>query len=325
MDIRKSVFGSGSERELFTALHSTWSQHFDLWPSLPFLNVINVEGHEVTPGEWQQLLKTSVDVTLCTKDDDRPVVSLEFDGMGHGFSRNCEYIQLHPSADPHRKLKLDLKLRIARQVDYPLLVLTYDEKVPIGSALTLTIADGVIGQIIAKKYMHELIAEWLPEDKIESIHPSIRDDYIQDQVIDAGVVADLEWNPIAKLLSHYEFVLSERFGITQIKYDILYDPELPETDGHVFNPGPRFLETFKARVEAIEKSIRVGCRVDVDTPRGAFSDTVWLHNITGHGVFPMGLAEDAAKVVVLKRIAEAYGMSEEDVIHWRPHSVSSRE
>lgn len=85
------------------------------------------------------------------------------------------------------------------------------------------------------------------------------------------------------------------------------------------------MESLEARLEAFEKIIRVGCRVDVDTPRGAFSETVWLHNITGHGVFPMGLAEDAAKVVVLKRIAEAYGMSEEDVIHWRPRSVSSRE
>lgn len=113
MKVQKTVFTSQSERELFTALQSTWSEHFNLWPSLPFLNVIDVEGHEVIAGEWQQLLKTSVDVTLCTKDDDKPVVSLEFDGMGHGFSRNGEYIQLHPSADPHRKLKFDLKLRIA--------------------------------------------------------------------------------------------------------------------------------------------------------------------------------------------------------------------
>jgi hypothetical protein len=44
MKIRDTVFGSQSQRELFTALQSTWSRHFDLWPSLPFLNVIEVDG-----------------------------------------------------------------------------------------------------------------------------------------------------------------------------------------------------------------------------------------------------------------------------------------
>lgn len=146
MKIRDKVFRSESERELFTALHTMWSDHFNLWSSLPFLNIIDVDKAEVIRGEWDTISKTSVDITLSTKQEDRPVVSIEFDGMGHGFSRDGKYIQMHPSQDPYRKLKLDLKLRIAEQVNYPLLVLSYEEKHPIGVTLALTIADGIVGQ-----------------------------------------------------------------------------------------------------------------------------------------------------------------------------------
>jgi len=80
MKIRDKVFGSESERELFTALHSIWSRNFNLWPSLPFLSVIEVDGSEVIQGEWNLLLKTSIDITLCSREEGRPIVSIEFDG-----------------------------------------------------------------------------------------------------------------------------------------------------------------------------------------------------------------------------------------------------
>jgi hypothetical protein len=52
MRIREKVFGSASERELYKALHSTWSGDFNLWPSLPFLSLIDLDGDEVSPSEW---------------------------------------------------------------------------------------------------------------------------------------------------------------------------------------------------------------------------------------------------------------------------------
>ena len=58
----------------------------------------------------------------------------------------------------------------------------------------------------------------------------------------------------------------------------------------------------------------MGCRYHVETDKGRFSDTVWLRNITGPGVHPVGLAEDFAKVMVLKRVAEAYGLTEEEIL-----------
>ena len=312
MNIRKTVFRSASEKELFTALQSAWAEHFNVWPSLPFLNVIDVEGDEVNKGEWQQLLKTEIDITLCTKDENTPVVSIEFDGMGHGFSRDGEYIQLRPSQDPYRKLKLDLKLRIADQVGYPLLVMSYHEKNPIGPTTTLTIVGGLIGQVIARIHRDELIKQQLAEAPVEDIHPSFRHEHIQDIVDWAEVVAELKWNPIAKLAAQYEFELTRILKIG-FGFRYLLDPEPPPGD-----PFTESVESFKARVQAIQSATRIGCRFWVDTPKGKFSETAWLRNISGRGVFPLGLAEDIAKIITYRRVAEAFGLTDEDVLQSPP-------
>lgn len=314
MRLKDTVFGSTNERELFTALYSEWSTHFNLWPSLPFLSVIDVDGSEVTSGEWNTLVKTSVDITLCTRADDRPVVSIEFDGLGHGFSREGEYVQMHPSHDPNRKLKLDLKLRIAGRVQYPFFVLSYDEKNAIGPKLTLTIADGIIGQVVAKRRMDELIDEWVAVKPVESVHPALRQDYAQDVVDSAEVQAELELNPIARLAAQYSFVVGSHLGMNRFPRKLpLHDPELPDLDQSADLPFPS-LQSLEARIRAMKEAIEVGCRADIDTPKGSFSETVWVRNITGPGVLPMALAQDIAELVVLKQVTEAYGLTEADVM-----------
>lgn len=313
MKIRKTVFRSASERELFAALQSAWAEHFNVWPSLPFLNVIDVEGDEVTTAEWQQLLKTEVDITLCSKTEDRPIVSIEFDGMGHGFSRDGQYVPLHPSRDPYRKLKLDLKLRIAEQVGYPLHVISYEEKNPIGPTTTLTIADGLIGQVVARIHRNELIEQYLAENPVEDVDPSYRYDHVQDIMDSAAVVSELEWNPIAKLASDYESRLRRILRIRSFGVRHLCDPEPPPGD-----PFTESLEAFKARLDAIQNATRIGCRFWVDTPKGKFSETAWLRNISGRGVFPMGLAEDIAKIITYRRVAEAFGLTDEDIFQANP-------
>lgn len=311
MRIREKVFGSASERELYTALQSTWSGNFNLWPSLPFLSLIDLGGDEVSPSEWEFLKKTSVDITLCAKSDDRPLLSIEFDGMGHGFSRDGKYIQTHPTHDPYRKLKFDLKLRIADAVNYPLVVLSYEEKNPIGPELTLTVADGIIGQIIAKNRMREMIGEFLAHKPIESVPLEFRHEYAQDVVDSAEVQAELDWNPIAKLAAQYDCALAKLSVITRQGWEYLHEPELPDLDHRDFPQAS--LQSFQARIRAIEEAVRVGCRYFVETRKGHFSNTVWVRNVGGHGVFAPGLAQDFAQVVALKRVAETYGLTEDEV------------
>jgi hypothetical protein len=312
MRIKPTVFGSGSEKELYTALHSMWSDNFNLWPSLPFLSLMDLDGDEVSPPEYEFLKKTSVDITLCAKTDDRPILSIEFDGMGHGFSRDGKYIQTHPTQDPNRKLKLDLKLRIARAVNYPLVVLSYEEKNPIGPELTLTVADGIVGQILAKKRMDELIHEFVQRKPIESVPLEFRDDYAQDIVDSAEVQAELDWNPVARLAAQYDCALGRLSLINGGGWEYLHDPPLPDLDHEDFFLAS--VQSVKARIRAMDEATRVGCRYVVKSRKGDVSNTVWIRNISGQGVYAPGLAQDFAKLLALKSVAEAYGITQEEVL-----------
>ena len=116
MSIRRTIFGSHNERELFTSIESQWSERgFVLYPSLPFANIFDITRLDVTAEERTFLFKTSIDYTLCTKDG-QPVLSVEFDGLSHGFSRRGEYIAVRdaPSNDPRRHWKLDLRFDLRR-------------------------------------------------------------------------------------------------------------------------------------------------------------------------------------------------------------------
>ena len=147
MSVRKTIFGSQSERELFVSIDSHWSERgFVLYPSLPFASIFDITKLDVTPEEKSFLLKTSVDYTLCTKQG-QPIVSVEFDGISHGFSRHGRFVALRrsPRNDPRRGWKLDLKVRLATMLSYPLVVVSYHEKNPIAEDLHLTILDGMIG------------------------------------------------------------------------------------------------------------------------------------------------------------------------------------
>jgi len=67
MPARESIFGSGSERELFTTINSRWADRFAVYPSLPFATLIDLGGMDLKHSEREFLLKTNVDYTLCTK------------------------------------------------------------------------------------------------------------------------------------------------------------------------------------------------------------------------------------------------------------------
>lgn len=81
---------------------------------------------ELTAGQRRFFYATNVDYTFCA-DDGRPLFSVEFDGIGGGYSSSGKYRQARATADPHRQLKMDFKLRVSNQVAYPLVVVSFDE------------------------------------------------------------------------------------------------------------------------------------------------------------------------------------------------------
>ena len=197
--VKETVFGSKAERAVYKALNTRWGDKFHLFPSLPFANVINFERMNLTHKEMEFLFKTSVDFTLCDKETYRPFLSIDFDGMGRGFSRNGEYVEILPSEDKYRKLKFNLKLKITEQAHYDYFIVSYRETENLDPNLHLTIVDGIIGKILARNNLNKILQERGEElnRMIEDLSPFIEKEVIiDDWFIEREIETEAEYNPI---------------------------------------------------------------------------------------------------------------------------------
>lgn len=295
MAVRSTILGGVNEEELFHSIESLWQANFSVYPQLPFCAVFDLSNLYLTDKQVSFLRKSSVDYTLCTKDG-RPLLCIEFDGLGHGFSRGGEYIELHPSKDRYRKLKLDLKLRIAAFDHFPFYVVSYDEKVPISQEIHLTAVDGIIGQTLKHHDLPQIAKQWVDDEKslLDSLSESKRYERIQDIVIGAEVIAELNWDPIADRCAELEGELLRQGFYKGHQYEFISDPELPDFD---WNTG----EGFEARVHAWKNVIRWGCKYTVHTTFGDISETAWVRNSEGSSASPMIIAENVAGLLAYHR------------------------
>lgn len=288
LSVRKTIFGSHNERELFASIKSCWSEHgFVLYPSLPFASIFDITKIKVTPEEKNFLFKTSVDYTLCTEAG-RPVVSVEFDGICHGFSRRGRYVALRPPPrdDPRRSWKLDVKLRVAAEADYPLLVVSYHEKNPLSQDVHLTILDGMIGRVLAKREFGRRLQTFVDE-----LPSEVTDEQVQDLALGLEIEVDLHWNPIARAAAEKSMELFDRRISSSHRVTYLDPPGIP--DAPLFGE-PGFAEAIEARVNALQQAAWVGCRYSYTTNVGDVSEEAWVRNVEHAGVSPLGLAEDIA-------------------------------
>jgi hypothetical protein len=110
--VRTTVFDSKAEEKVFRSLQSRWSSELVLYPSLPLAKLISLEEDDRLPvSELRFFYQTNVDYTFCTPEG-RPLFSVEFDGLGGGFSHVGVYRPHHQTRDKNRKWKLDTKLRL---------------------------------------------------------------------------------------------------------------------------------------------------------------------------------------------------------------------
>ena len=305
MKIRRSVFGSEGEKALYKSLVSNWSRTFSLYPSLPFASIIDdLRESDPTESQINFLYKTSVDYTLCTKLG-KPILSIEFDGLGDGFSRASEYIMKRPFPnDPNREWKLGLKLRVCQELLYPFFVVSYEESRPLGPDLHLTIVDGIVGQVLANREFPQLVHELGEEyrDSIDELPPDERDEFIQDYVIiGAEVEAALKWDPIAREAAKYKGAVVRQRIAQGWSHEYLTDPALPPLRGSfpALDAG-----SVRKRIEAREMAEYVGVRVTVQMEPTPIAQTAWVRNIEGMGVSPLMLAENIAELLTFKRVVE---------------------
>ena len=302
--IRKSVFANSSDKELFSSLQSQWGPNFDLWPSLPLAQIIDVEsvGHYLTEKECDFFLKTNIDYTLCARSG-RPILSVELYGLGNGFSRHGEYVQQGATTDPYRKMKLDLKLRVAQNEKYPLFVVAFEESTSLDKDICLTIVDGIIGHVLANQESKGPLSTLIADhgDLIELSPSTSEQDYIQDLLRHAEPLAELKWDPIAKLAAKYEHDAFEKGIVKSYRTEYLNHPELPGCDPFTD------LSVIDKRIAETKDEVRVGCRIIADTPEMAILETVWLRTFENNAVSPLHIAVNIAELLVFKRALDLAG------------------
>jgi len=294
--VRESIFGSKSEAKAFKTLLSRWSPNLSLYPSLPLANLVEIEAGELKPKERDFYLKTSVDYTFCAPDG-RPILSMEFDGLGGGFSRGAEYLQERETPDRYRKLKLDFKLQVANQVGYPLIVISSDEMEPVDNDECLTILDGIVGAFLSSRDTSRRLDEMLREKRseLEGMHPEMAHSLFQDLVLHAETDAEFANDLFVKEGAHYQAICFQ--GGIPYSHEVEWLEDPPCTlSGDIWDP-----QWLSARIKHLQQVKRVGCRVIVHARKVSIVRTVWMRNVEASGISPISIARNIAEYLAFKQ------------------------
>jgi hypothetical protein len=217
MGVRKTVFGSRMETGCFVRLNDTWGKHYHIYHNLPFLSVIDpktelvddpVEPLKLSEEEYEHLKKTSIDFTICDKRY-KPLVCIEFDGMQNGFNVGSTYHLRNGSSGPEgRRAMIELKLRVAHFFLFPYIILGSEEFRELSDGARLTIADGLIGEVMSQRAIHKRIgAGFDPRQcgystkEFDMLSEAERSDIIGNWVTMIEIESDYEHNPIVREIS----------------------------------------------------------------------------------------------------------------------------
>lgn len=287
---------------MFHEIETRWKSRLRLFPQLPLSAVISVEKSEVTPDEFRFYVSTSVDFTFCDKQE-KPMLSIEFDGLGGGFSHDNKYIPFRKTNAPKRKTKLDFKLKLAQQIGYPLVVVSYEEIRPLTRGDSLLIVDGVIGQYLAKQEFQGKIRKRLDgaQQELDQMSEWEQSEYVQGLVLTTEIESELENDPIAIEAAKYDELLSKTFGYTSYSKQPLEDHSVPPPPRNVFPQTHEEIKQFKRRIEALDSAPKYGCRITIETKEKPFSYEVWVRNFNCIGVSPLSILDNIAEYIAFKQ------------------------
>lgn len=313
MKVKDSVFGSKWERQLYKTIESSWPEKVTIYHNLPFLSVIDWSGARLESYERQVLKSTSVDYTACDRDTDRPLMSVEFDGLGHGYSKGPMYVEVVGGSDPYRSNKLNLKLRMADQVDYPLLVVSYDGASPVTDSDQVTITHAIMGECMMHMKVEGEIQRRASEAGIFDAPEETRQSIFQEIIIDVEVEMEFEWNPLVRLTASAMTAALDH-GMTTWSQTQLTDPPMPSLEGI---PDPADAIRAKA-VHLFVRTRRHGCRVTADHPNGSVTREAWVRNIVGPGVTTWSIATDLAKLYAFRAVVAELPNGPSTRAHFKP-------
>lgn len=298
---RDSIYDSKSEKDIFRRLRSTWSPHLELYPELPLAKILKVEKSDsLKPSERGFFYKTNVDFTFC-EPGGKPFLSVEYDGMGDGFSKGWKYVPGRKTWDTNREWKLNFKLRCARDAFYPLIVLSSDETDPLGDDDSLSLLDGIVGSCLASRRMHDILDELVTEsrDTLDSLSDWEKDEFCEDLVLQAEVLAQMKYDIMSIETSKLQLKLQgSKWGWHALREpEATYPKDMFDVDG---------LEQSIRNQRAAE---RIGARTHVKLPNGVtVLRTVWMRNFEWDaGFMPETITQHAADYLAFRQAYQVAG------------------
>ena len=324
MKVKESVFGSKPERRLYMSLESIWKSKYNIYHNLPYTNIIDISDakiyeysdaaktkivfRDLTEEEKGYLYKTSVDFTLCEKGTDKPLLSIEFDGLGYGFSHDDEYVEVYPSRDPKRKVKLDTKLRLANTLCFPFVVVSYDEHKYLGGGFKFTILDGIIGKLLADRQFRLRFEAQKQgfEQEIKSMDftsKSEEQDYIDDWIMGLETEAELENDIIDREATTLETKIGRLVHKWTMSVEGFEEPPAPVLKG-LYDT-----DTLKRRIEHYNNpEVKIGCKVTFQCKSGNvnYKDVSAEVLIRNFGMAAVSVAQNIARLLAASKALELW-------------------
>jgi hypothetical protein len=275
MGIKKSVFGSRAEMRGFKTISRAWDTQATVLAQTPWSAIFDMQD------DWLQeqpryvrdfFFKTSVDYVVASRSDGKPLMAIEFDGMGQGFNRESQYLQAQPTKDRNRKKKFDSKLEHARIQGFPLYIVGSEEFRQRDRESQITIVDGLIGYELGLQELKKRVeteGNRLYEE-FSGLAEHERHERIQDWLIDAEFESHWNNSLIRRETVRLAQKIEDRYGLLTYERKMcehLEQPALPEGD-------------LMARARAIQEVERVGCRMTIEHKElGTETALVWMRNI----------------------------------------------
>ena len=294
MVLKESIFDSTSEMDVSDQLSTVWGNKYYIDTHTPFYNVFEFGSLNVTKKEENYLKMTSIDFTICENHAPyKPLMCIEFDGISEGYNKGNKFIQKRKN--PLRKLKMELKLRIAKEHNFPFYVISYDERNFLSEKLQLTVLDGIIGQTLAGNDFEKKVDELLDIPDIELMNECEYNEYIEDLIVQAEVQLDFEHDPIIqKTWEIREIVENEGINICPYQTRHFSIPELPTIGTVSFNE-------FKKAWEEIQWHC-----YEVFNERLNVKSTAMVRNFEGIHASPLVIVENIANLLFFYKLAKKY-------------------
>ena len=299
MSVKKSVFASFSEKEIFYKLQRVWSEKYKIYHNLPFLNVFRLDDlidmaelsfDPLTLSEIEivRLKNTTIDYTLCDEAD-APILCIEFGGVQQGYNVGITHharVQISKT-NPWQQAITGLKLKVAQGSMFPFFVIGSKELEDISPGLKLAIVDGIIWAFLGNKAAEKEL-QFSPEkagysqEEYDALSNSQQVDILLEWAENAEIETGFENNPVITARTKLERELElHKYSFEHLTYP-------------GFIPGD---------LEGLKSNILLGERVTYQTPElGDVSGEIWLPNFRIASFTVFGLVEHMAALIAIDKI-----------------------